>query len=121
MSIFTQGVTFGQFAATAKKNGFDQAALVEVCKPWWEGNDPVTSFAKRVFLPMHKDVVIPYRTLLELYARWDAVQTEQKEKVCACGCGRPIKSKFKIFATTACRKKQSRTAKLPPKNNNEIS
>lgn len=109
MSHFLRtGVTFGEFARLAEKNGFSQGALIEQCQSWWEGHDRVEAFAKRVFLPMYKDVVIPYRALLTLYAQWYAIQVEEKNKVCACGCGKSLVGSFRRYASRACKQRHFR-------------
>jgi hypothetical protein len=101
-------VTFRAFSSLAKQKGFSETDLIDACRPWWEGHDPVGSFAKRVFTPMHGDVVIPYRPLLKLYSEWQQRKQEQRAKVCACGCGTPIKSTFKRYVNATHRQRHHR-------------
>ena len=102
------GITFGDFTRLANKNGFTEESLVEICRPWWSGHDRIESFAKRVFLPMYKDVVIPYQALLELAARWQSLEVYKKGRTCACGCGKIIVSQFRQYASAACRQRNHR-------------
>lgn len=104
-TIYTEGVTFSDFTRLAKKHECTPEAVMTLMRPTWEGHDPLASFVKRLFTPSYGHVVIPYRPLLKLYLEWACAKQEQKDKVCACGCGKSLKSSFRRFASRECQKR----------------
>ena len=113
MATLEYNVTFGEFARLAKQNGLTSDGLVEIVKPWWEGRDPKEQFAKRVFTPLYAQVIIPYRSLLLLYASWKEIREVEANKTCACGCGKPINSAFRRYASEACKQRHFRKGHEP--------
>ena len=119
-----QEVTFADFATAARKRDYTREDLTLFSRDWWEycrdrygvnSYDTPEKFAERVFSPKYGTVVIPYLSMLTLFENWHKPTATNKrglrEKFCLCGCGIQILSAFKKYASDACRKKASRTAK----------
>lgn len=115
--------TFSDFAALARREGWTKGFLRELCQPWYDdaagglGHEPLSSFLDRLLDPRRSagarasfrlretraNCVLPYRPLLELYARTLA-PTLDDLRPCACGCGKGVLGRKK-FASDTCRQR----------------
>jgi hypothetical protein len=114
-------VTYGQFAALAKAQGWTAQFLAEKFRGSLE---KPAEFFHRVLDPKNGDLVIPYRSVMDFYrASVQSAAGDPAVKRCACGCGRPLFGR-KRSASGACRvrmhRRRSVTGKSDPKTSTEM-
>lgn len=111
-------VTYGQFAALAKAQGWVAQFLAERFRGKIESP---SEFFHRLIDPEKADCAIPYLSVLEFYLQKIAtLAKDPKQKSCACGCGRPLFGRKKL-ATGYCRVKMSRKRSAAVKSGIEKS
>lgn len=104
-------VTLREFAQLAKRRGHTVDSLTDLFRGKIE--DP-REFFERVMSCRYKgedrsNVVIPYRSVIDVY-RQDChflKDLNPRHRLCACGCGQPVFDRKK-WAKPACRKKTQR-------------
>jgi hypothetical protein len=101
-AIKIQPVSFGEFAAFARRRGLTAADLADRFRGRIE--TPV-EFFNRVLSPHHSANVIPYRSVIELYLAAEAGRGAGP--VCSCGCGRPVFDRKK-YALPGCKTRVAR-------------
>lgn len=91
-----EGVRFDDFAAVAKKAGWDEKGLAELFTGKIDGP---TDLFRRIFAgnpaPSNGrsqwDSVIPYASVIAKYCEMrDLLAQDGRLRKCACGCGRPV-------------------------------
>jgi hypothetical protein len=100
-------VTFGQFRALAKRQGWTVDFLAALING--ELDEPKRTL-ERILKTGPTDTVIPYTCLIELYQKTTAKPAEGKptgKGFCAEGCGQRVMGRQK-FASDACRKRAAR-------------
>ncbi len=122
-----QPITFGQFAAEARRRNFTQEDLVGFCREWWgyaRGSslagayDTPGKFAERVFQARYANVEIPYRPLIQLYLSWQDPQKDLGKRLCNCGCGKVVLGRRR-YACGACRQRAYRHAQNGEKSHEQ--
>ena|SRR5215510_11309637 len=105
-------VTFKAFAVMARKRGHTAESLADRFRSKIENP---SEFFERVMTCKYKgedraDVVIPYRSVLELYSHelHYFQDSNQNYRQCACGCGRPVFDRKK-WASPAYKKRVQRS------------
>jgi hypothetical protein len=96
-----QPITFGQFAAFARRRGM---TVGELAKRFHNRIERPAEFFNRVLSPHHSANVIPYKSVIEFFL---ATEAANAGPACACGCGRPVFDRKK-WATSGCKKKAAR-------------
>ena len=101
-----QEVTFQDFVKFVISRGWSLGALVQEFRGKIE--EP-REFFTRVLSGKHSGVVIPFRSVLELYFKELSYYRDQKVslRVCACGCRLPVWDRKK-WAFPACRQRAYR-------------
>lgn len=99
-------VTFRDFAELARRREWTVEFLAERFQGWIEAP---RDFFCRVMQGQHADVVIPYRSVLDLYQQELAFEQAEtgRERRCFCGCGQRVWGQKK-WATPGCRKRAQR-------------
>ncbi len=99
-------VTFGDFAKLATRRGWTVDALAQKFRG--RIDDPREYFT-RVLGGRYSDVVIPYRSVLELYSIEFFYRQDEMDnmEVCACGCGLQVRDRRK-WASPGCRQRAYR-------------
>ena len=114
--IVPPGVTFRDFATLAKRRGWTAEFLAEEFRGKIDGP---SEFFHRVLLGKCGEVVIPYRSVLDLYHKELSPLIEEKSvRLCICDCGRRVYGR-KQYAASACRKRAERERSLTLKRGSE--
>lgn len=102
-------VTFGMFHRLATRHLW----TVETLAREFRGRiDDPTEFFGRVYRAAdRREVIIPYKPVLDLYFSWLKGDRGASGKVCLCGCGASVIGREK-YASMSCRKRQSRKMKF---------
>ncbi len=105
-------VTFDEFSKLAQRRGWTVQYLAERFRGVI---DEPSEFFNRVLNCRHQgeyrgDLVIPYRSVVEMYQCEVTLQQQEAghERFCACGCGARVWDRKK-WASGACRKRWQRT------------
>jgi hypothetical protein len=105
-------ITFEQFRDLVTQRGHDVDGLVAMFRG--KIDDPREFFERVMSCQWHyKDrsgVVIPYRSVVEFYAQelhYYKDVAGARQRLCRCGCGRPVFGQYK-FASDSCRKRVQR-------------
>ncbi len=102
--------TFGDFAREATKRNFGPDDVLDYIK----NGDSLAerrALARRLFSPQYRDVGLPYRTLLKLYAGWRHQRRKvQGDGFCRAGCGRQISPARRraSYCSDLCRQRSRR-------------
>ena len=110
-------VTFSDFASLAKRKSWTPEYLAEKFRGEIEG--PSEFFHRCLSGKPEWEVVIPYRSVLDLY--WQELSPSIEEKsvrFCICGCQRRVYGR-KQYAASACRKRAERERSLTLKRGSE--
>jgi len=113
-------VTFEQFKAVMEQRNHDVDELTLLFR---DKIDNPGDFFKRVMSCKSRNldversnVVIPYRSVIDYYRQelhYLKEAAKKSQRLCDCGCGKPVFGQYK-FASETCRKRpQRRTAVVP--------
>jgi hypothetical protein len=117
-------VTFDQFRVVMEQHNHDVAELVMLFR---DKIDNAKDFFERVMscqwrnpdtgrYEERSDVVIPYRSVIEYYRQelhYFKEAAKKKQRLCECGCGKPVFGQYK-FASETCRKRLQRRRAIVP-------
>jgi len=97
------GISFGDFAALARRRGWTLDFLAERFR---ERIERPREFFERVLQGRYADVVIPFNSVLAFYCQELGLHqlATRIERRCACGCGARVFDR-KLFASQACRQR----------------
>jgi hypothetical protein len=98
-------VTFGDFAALARRRGWSKEFLAER----FQGRiDEPRKFFEAVWQGQYAATVIPFNSVLAFYRQERGLLgMDHTGRRCQCGCGAPVFDRKK-WATAACRKRSQR-------------
>lgn len=91
-------ITFADFAALAKRRGWTLDFLAERFRGQIDDPQGARGYFARVLDRRHADVVIAHNSVLAF-----CLERLGTDRVCACGCGRPLHRLNQQWATDACR------------------
>lgn len=113
-TLRTPEITFGAFAALARKRGW---TLDDLTDRFRGRIDNPREFFGRVLQGQHADAVITFNSVIAFYQqeRGFLRVVEPNGRTCRCGCGAAVFDR-KRWATAACRKRTQRHShRLPEK------
>lgn len=116
-------ITFKNFADVARKRGHNAESLSALFRG--KIDEPREFFERVMSGKYHGEdrsaVIIPYASVMDFYQAEAHyfVDSNAKQRLCACGCNRPVFDRSK-WATPGCKKKSQRgesgTGDLPISN-----